>query len=234
MLNFPKMYHGMLAMQLRLNTHLAFTMLVVSGIYFSQSSHAEITPLDCKNSTTFVEKTICNNPALDNLHKELDIQLEAAATSSKVPSVLLEFSHQDWLIRRNKCKNTECIEKALQSRLDEIKQYNVMNPSFIQYYIRQQQPTNNKLLSVMEIQKLDEKRIRIIIKSYNVDTAQNKTYLTAFSGYTKQAKRIRVKDLDTQCQLKVSANKQLLEVRQASTTCGNKHVRFSGFYQLQS
>lgn len=233
MLNFPKMYHGMLAMQFRFNTHLAFTMLVISGICFSQSSRAEITPIDCKNSTTFVEKTICSNPTLESLHKELDIQLEAAATSSKVPPVLLEFSHQDWLIRRNKCKNTECIEKALQNRLDEIKQYNVMNPSFIQYYIRQQQPTNDKLLSVMEIQKLDEKRIRIIIKSYNVDTTQNKTYLTAFSGYTKQAKRIRVKDLDTQCQIRVNTVKNQLEVRQASSTCGNKYVRFSGLYQLQ-
>jgi hypothetical protein len=86
----------------------------------------------------------------------------------------------------------------------------------------------------MEIQKLDEKRIRIIIKSYHVDAEQQKSYLTSFSGYTKQAKRIRVKDLDTQCQLKISTTKQQLEVRQLSTTCGNKHVSFSGFYQLQN
>ncbi len=234
MLNFLKMYPGMVAMQFRLNTHLMSTALVLSSICFSQSSWAEITPIDCKSTSTFVEKTICNNPTLENLHKELDIQLEAATTSSKVPATLLEFSQQDWLIRRNRCKNTECIEKSLQNRLDEIKQYNVVNPSFIQYYIRQQQPANNKLLSVMEIQKLDEKRIRIIIKSYHVDAEQNKTHLSAFSGYTKQAKRIRVKDLDTQCQLKVNNSKQQLEVRQASSTCGNKYVRFSGFYQLQN
>jgi len=105
---------------------------------------------------------------------------------------------------------------------------------FCSVLYRQEQPANSSLLSVMEIQKLDEKRIRIIIKSYHVDTEQQKSYLTSFSGYTKQAKRIRVKDLDTQCQLKISTTKQQLEVRQLSTTCGNKHVRFSGFYQLQN
>lgn len=220
-------------MQFRFNTHLMSTLIMFSGMCFSHAGWAEITPVDCKNTALFVEKTICNNSKLEDLNKELEIQLEAA-TSSKVPASLLEFSHQNWLTQRNKCKNTDCIDKALQARLDEIKQYNVINPAFVQYYIRQEQPANSSMLSVMEVQKLDEKRIRIIIKSYHVDAEQQKSYLTNFSGYTKQAKRIRVKDLDTQCQLKISTIRQKLEVRQLSTTCGNKHVRFSGFYQLQN
>ena len=222
-------------MQFRFNSQLISTMIVLSGACFSQYGWADIQPVDCKNTTTFVEKTICNTSKLEDLNKELDIQLEAAASSSKVPASLLEFGHQDWLIRRNKCRNTECIESALQSRLDEIKQYNVLNPSFIQYYIRQEQPENTKLLSVLEVQKLDEKRIRIIIKSYHVDSSSNKSYTSNFSAYASQGntKRLRLKDLDTKCQLRINSSKQQLEVRQASTTCGNKSVRFSGFYQLQ-
>lgn len=220
-------------MQFRFNTQLISTMIVFSSVCFSQGSWADINTIDCKNTTTFVEKTICNTGKLEALNKELDIQLEAASTSSKVPASLLEFGQQDWLIRRNKCKNTDCIESALQSRLDEIKQYNVLNPAFIQYYIRQEQPDNNKLLAVLEVQKLDEKRIRMIIKSYHIDSSHNKSYTTSFSAYGNQAKRLRIKDLDTKCLLRINSSKQQLEIRQASTTCGNKFVRFSGVYQLQ-
>lgn len=221
-------------MQFRFNTHLMSTVIVLSSLCFSQSSRADIQPVDCKNPLSFVEKTICNNSKLEEMSKQLDIQLEAAATSSKVPASLLEFGHQDWLIRRSKCKNTDCIESSLQNRLDEIKQYNVMNPAFIQYYIRQEKPDNTKLLSVLEVQKLDEKRIRIIIKSYHVDNDSKKTYLTSFSAYGNQAKRLHIRDLDSKCQLKISGSKPQLQVRQASPSCGNKYVRFSGVYQLQN
>ncbi len=221
-------------MRLRFKAHIVSFLLGCSGAAFSQVSWADLKTADCNNSETFVEKTICSNPKLTALDNDLSVQVEAAFQVNKVPQKLLEFSHDEWLMRRNKCKNTACIEDAYQSRLDDIKQYNATNQSFVKYYLRKDLDNlDSNALAILEVHKLDEKRIRIIAKTYLIDKTDNKSQVIAFSGYSNQAKRMLVKDLDSKCHLKIRMSKQQLEVRQASNSCGNKQLRFSGHYDQQ-
>ncbi|XID74066.1 lysozyme inhibitor LprI family protein [Alkanindiges sp. WGS2144] len=207
------------------------SVLVTTGL--SQSSFAQFTPLICDSATKFVEKTTCSNPKLTELDSELYNQLEHAEQVTNVPLQVLELSQQNWIKQRNQCKNTACIETSYKTRLQEIKNLNAMNQDFVQYLIRVKEGKPDPQLSLLQLQSLDEKRIRIIAQSFWNSADHQHNQVVNFNGYANQGKKISVKDLDTKCVLILKQHQKRWEVRQASPMCGNKHIRFSGFYEPQ-
>lgn len=210
---------------------------LASGILFSlgycQSSFAQFEPLNCAEVTKFVEKTICSNPKLNRFEGEISTQLDHAEQVTKVPLSVLELSQQNWIKQRNQCKNTACIEASYKIRLTEVKSLNAMNQDFVQYFVRIKQEQPDEQLSLMQLQNLDEKRVRVVAQTFWNSSDNQQGQVLNFSGYADQGKTIVVRDLDTKCILKLRQRKAEWEVRQASPMCGNKHLRFSGFYQSQ-
>ena len=206
---------------------------IVINLSFHQSSFAQFEPLDCDQASKFVEKTICSNPKLSSLDQEIYAQLDNAEQVTKVPLLLLELTQQNWIKQRNYCKNTACIEMSAKTRLSEVKKLNAMNQDFVQYFIRVKKDQPDEQLSVMQLQNLDEKRVRVIGQTFWNSSNNQYGQVLNFSGYANQGKKITIKDLDTGCVLKLNQHKAKLEVRQASPMCGNKNLRFSGSYQAQ-
>lgn len=203
------------------------------NIAFLPLAFAQILPLDCENPGNFVEKTTCSNPKLTELDNKLFAELEQATHETKVPAQMLELTQQRWTKARNQCKNTACIEQAYQKRLLEIKNLNTTDQEFVRYFIRTKDKRPDPNLALLQLQTLDEKRIRVLAQTFwnSKDNTYNQT--TDFSGYANQAKKITVKDLDSGCILKLRQHKEQWRVWQASPLCGNKNLRFSGVYELQ-
>lgn len=213
-------------------------LILSTGLLLLSTSYADTTALDCDNPQIFVEKNICSNPKLDKMEQDLQQELKTALEVSKVPEKLLNITQQTWQASRNVCKETACIEDHYKNRLTELKRYNVTDQTFVQHFLRitnKNEP--DKKLSVLEIHKLDEKRIRVIAHSFSSIQSTSKTTMAHFGGYANQSRNIRVKDLDTQCQLRIKtiserkAEIKEIDVRQLSPYCGNKHIRFSGRYE---
>lgn len=196
-------------------------------------AYAQILPLDCENAKNFVEKTSCSNPKLSELDSKLIAELEQAAQETKVPAQMLELTQQSWTKARNQCKNTACIEQAYQKRLLEIKNLNMTDQEFVHYFIRMKNKQPDPNLALLQLQTLDEKRVRVLAQTFWSSKDNKYHQTTDFSGYANQGKRISVKDLDTGCILKLSQHKKQWRVTQASPLCGNKNLRFSGLYQPQ-
>lgn len=196
---------------------------------------ATFTAIDCDQAANRVERTICADKKLTQLDKQVAQQITAAADVSKVPQKILEATQQQWVNTRDQCQQNSCIEDSYQSRLTELKRYNLTDQHFVRHFIRVQadgSPTT--ALSVMEVHKLDEKRVRVIINSFApINQTSYKVNHAAFSAYASQAKHIRIKDLDSQCLLNVhQIDDSNIKVKQKSTRCGAPHIRFSGHYQL--
>lgn len=200
---------------------------------FLPLAFAQILPLDCENAKNFVEKTTCSNPKLTELDSQLFDELEQAAQETKVPLQLLELTQQSWMKARNLCKNTACIEQAYQKRLLEIKNLNTTDQEFVRYFIRTKDKKPDTNLALLQLQALDEKRLRVLAQTFWTSNDNRHSQTTDFSGYANQAKKITVKDLDTGCILKLSQHKEQWKVWQASPLCGNRNLRFSGLYELQ-
>lgn len=222
---------------MRLKLKKAYWLSPLAGLLIFSNSYADIQALDCDQPEVFVEKNICSNPKLSKMEHDLQQELTTAREVSKVPETLLDITQQAWQISRNACKETSCIEDSYKNRIAEIKRYNVTDQTFVQHYLRINNGEPDKNLSVLELHKLDEKRIRIIANSFSPTHTKSKTLMLGFSGYANQAKTILVKDLDTQCKLRIKtiskrkAEIKEIDVRQLSPYCGNKHIRFSGRYE---
>lgn len=194
---------------------------------------AQIVPLDCENAKNFVEKTTCSNPKLKELDNQLFEELEQAVQQTKVPSQMLELTHQSWIKSRNQCKNTACIEQTYQKRLLEIKNLNTTDQEFVHYFIRIKDQQPDPDLALLQLQMLDEKRVRVLAQTFWSSNDQKHNQSTDFSGYANQAKQITVKDLDSGCILKLREHHAQWRIWQDSPLCGNKNLRFSGTYELQ-
>jgi uncharacterized protein len=215
----------------------SYWLIPLAGLLLFSNSYAENSALDCDNPEIFVEKNICSNPKLSKMETDLQQELSTALEVSKVPEKLLNITQQAWQANRNTCKETACIEESYKRRIAEIKHYNVTDQTFIQHYLRVIDGKADTNLAVLEIHKLNEKRIRIIAHSLSPAHKKLKKPMIGFSGYANQAKHILVKDLDTQCKLKVrtlsnqKAESKKIDVRQLSPHCGNRYLRFSGQYE---
>lgn len=216
-----------------------FTYGLYASLGFSQIVFASETTFNCKEAANFVEKTTCTNPALLTLDQELASQLDTAEQVTRVPLKFLSLSQSSWAMLRNQCKNTSCIETAYKNRVQELKNLNLMSQDFVKYYIRTQGDAPDQNFAALQIQSLEENRLRILVQSFGQSSDKRNAQVIHFSGYANQGKRIQVKDLTTGCTLKLnrsSKNKspQQWTIRQTSVLCGNKNVRFSGIYQQQS
>lgn len=237
MLNFsPCMDRKIWKMRLKLKK--AYWLSPVAGLLIFSNSYAEPRVLDCDEPEIFVEKNICSNPKLSKMEHDLQQELMTARTVSKVPEKLLDITHKAWQVSRNACKETACIEGSYKNRIAELKRYNVTDQTFVQHYLRMTALNEpDPKLSVLEIHKLDEKRIRVIANSFPSAQSKSKIAMVHFGGYANQSRNIKVKDLDTQCQLRIKtiserkAEIKHIDVRQQSPYCGNKHIRFSGRYE---
>ena len=199
----------------------------------TQLSHAQIEGLDCEQAGNFVEKTICSNPKLIDMDRSLFQEIERATQEPKIPAQLLELTQQNWIKQRNQCKNTACIETAYQQRLQESKNLNAMNQEFVHYFIRSKNNKPDAQLALLQLQFLDEKRVRVLAQTFWINPQGGLHQSTDFSGYANQGKRITVKDLDSKCVLKLRQYADYWQVWQDSPLCGNKNLRFSGRYNLQ-
>ena len=207
---------------------------VLLGVGFCQTTLAQFEPLNCEDAVKFVEKTICTNPKLSSLNSELEAQIDHAELVTKVPLQVLILSQRNWIKQRNQCKNTACIETSYKTRLTEIKSLNALNQDFVQYLVRVKKQQPDQELSLLQLQNLDEKRVRVVAQTFWNSSDNQQGQVLNFSGYANQGEKITVRDLDTQCVLKLKQRKDQWEVRQVSPMCGNKHLRFSGFYQTQN
>lgn len=207
---------------------------ILLGLGFCQTALAQFESLNCDDAANFVEKTICTNPKLSRLNSELEAQIDHAELVTKVPLQVLILSQRNWIKQRNQCKNTACIETSYKTRLTEIKSLNALNQDFVQYLVRVKKQQPDQELSLLQLQNLDEKRVRVVAQTFWNSSDNQQGQVLNFSGYANQGKKITVRDLDTQCVLKLKQRKDQWEVRQASPMCGNKHLRFSGFYQTQN
>lgn len=198
-----------------------------------QLAFAQIEPLNCEQASNFVEKTICSNPKLIELDRNLFQEIERASQEPKIPAQLLELTQQNWSKQRNQCKNTACIEMSYQQRIQESKNLNAMNQEFVHYFIRTKNDKPDPQLALLQLQFLDEKRVRVLAQTFWINPQGGLHQSTDFSGYANQGKRITVKDLDSKCVLKLRQYADYWQVWQDSPLCGNKNLRFSGRYNLQ-
>lgn len=247
MLNFPlgicRIIPSMTVKRFTSSTQLSVLIsTVLLGVGCCQTALAQFEPLNCEDATKFVEKTICTNPKLSSLNSELETQLDHAELVTKVSIPVLTLSQKNWIKQRNQCKNTACIETGYKTRLMELKNLNALNQDFVQYLVRVKQQQPDQEFSLLQLQNLDEKRLRVVAQTFWNSSDNQQGQVLNFSGYANQGKKITVRDLDTQCvlTLKLHQNKKQnqhhqgqWEVRQASPMCGNKHLRFSGFYEVQ-
>lgn len=199
----------------------------------TQLAFAQIDALNCEQASNFVEKTICSNPKLLELDRSLFQEIERASQEPKIPAQLLQLTQQNWTKQRNQCKNTACIETAYQQRIQESKNLNAMNQEFVHYFIRTKNDKPDPQLALLQLQFLDEKRVRVLAQTFWINSQGGLHQSTDFSGYANQGKRITVKDLDSKCILKLRQHADYWQVWQDSPYCGNKNLRFSGHYDLQ-
>ncbi len=207
---------------------------ILLGLGFCQTALAQFEPLNCDDAAKFVEKTICTNPKLTSLNSELEAQIDHAELITKVPMQVLMLSQKNWIKQRNQCKNTACIDTSYKTRLMQLKNLNALNQDFVQYLVRVKKQQPDQELSLLQLQNLDEKRVRVVAQTFWNSSDNQQGQVLNFSGYANQGKKITVRDLDTKCVLKIMHHKDQWEVRQASPMCGNNHLRFSGFYQSQN
>jgi uncharacterized protein len=81
---------------------------------------------DCRKAGTPVEKLVCADPVLGRLDEALDANYQAMLTVDVGRSRQALRSEQlDWLARRNRCKDAQCLLQAYRERVDETCDYGV-------------------------------------------------------------------------------------------------------------
>lgn len=94
--------------------------LLVFFFYFFTTSISYSASFDCDKATTFVEETICANLNLSSLDNELAFFYGNALLNASNKENLKE-EQKAWLKKINKiCKDTSCIEKDYQNRINTL------------------------------------------------------------------------------------------------------------------
>lgn len=92
-----------------------FLLLIVTVI----SPTAWSVSVNCKNTTTFIEKAICNDSELSKLDNELVYLYQKVTANGDTDTIKLEQKY--WLEqKRNKCENTTCLKRVYDFRLREL------------------------------------------------------------------------------------------------------------------
>lgn len=85
---------------------------------YSQASHA--VSFVCNKNSSFVERSICSDPALSSLDDALNFAYKKALATRR-DTTSLKLSQRNWLnSERNKCEDLVCINQAYTDRLSEI------------------------------------------------------------------------------------------------------------------
>lgn len=84
---------------------------------------------DCSKACTPVEKMICSNSLLGRLDVALtnNYKLMISANIGDGAKQHLKATQKEWLAFRNGCADTDCLEAAYRSRIDEICDYPVVS-----------------------------------------------------------------------------------------------------------
>jgi uncharacterized protein YecT (DUF1311 family) len=99
-----------------------FSVAVALGFFLCASGIGNAASIDCHEAKTDVEKLICADEQLMAADYELSYYYEALLSVSREAE---EVRHTQlaWLKKRNKCKDTNCIEQAYSDKRQEIGEY---------------------------------------------------------------------------------------------------------------
>jgi uncharacterized protein len=82
---------------------------------------------NCNKASTFVEVAICQDSTLGQLDDYLSENYQGMLESDLGTTVQsLKKEQRQWLSKRNKCTNKQCIEKLYRSRINETCDYAVV------------------------------------------------------------------------------------------------------------
>lgn len=89
------------------------------------ASGAWAASFDCAKAATAIEKSICATPSLGPLDEALAARYQALRKAKLGDADLQDLTHaqRQWLIERNRCADTPCLEAAYQKRIEQICQY---------------------------------------------------------------------------------------------------------------
>jgi uncharacterized protein len=77
---------------------------------------------DCAQSSTLIEKQICENSELSGLDAQLSVVFRKV--SAQCPGKILKTDQLRWLQQvRNRCSDTDCLARVYQKRLRELKNW---------------------------------------------------------------------------------------------------------------
>jgi uncharacterized protein YecT (DUF1311 family) len=84
---------------------------------------------DCNKASNFAEKSICKEPLLGNLDGALSENYTFILFSNIGDSAKndLKATQKNWLLERNKCFDSKCLENIHRKRIDEVCEYPVLS-----------------------------------------------------------------------------------------------------------
>jgi uncharacterized protein len=84
-------------------------------------STAQAVSFDCQKAKTFIEKAVCQDPALSDLDDELGALYQSAIDNSSTPAAnALKKQQLQWLKQRDTCQTNACVKKAYQKRIIDL------------------------------------------------------------------------------------------------------------------
>lgn len=96
---------------------IAISMIAVNVVF---ASNIQAASFDCSKAATYVENEVCNNIAFSKMDEILaDKYVFLLESINDEKKANLKDLQRKWLLSRNKCKNSECIEIAYRERIDQ-------------------------------------------------------------------------------------------------------------------
>lgn len=104
-------------------------LIFVSTVLTLSSSLSYAVSFDCKKSSNFVEKTICNDASLGALDDALSTNYRyvSAANIGESGRKNLKANQRAWLSTRSKCVENACLVASYKKRIDEICDFTVLS-----------------------------------------------------------------------------------------------------------
>jgi uncharacterized protein len=100
-------------------------LLTLLGLSFNTVTAASF---DCTKSKTFVEKTICSEPRLSKLDDVLvENYIGMYYSNFGGTKQSLKAEQLKWLSSRNKCKDSKCLAKSYEKRINETCDYGIVS-----------------------------------------------------------------------------------------------------------
>lgn len=100
--------------------------LAAVTLMLSTAAFAEGPAFDCSKASSKVEKMICADPTLSSTDSvNADIYKEVVQTSDNPSQVKQE--QRQWLKVRNGCQTVDCVEKAYDTRYNQLQHERLVN-----------------------------------------------------------------------------------------------------------